>query len=371
MHIERLEISHVRNLDRVRLSGLGGLNIFVGANGSGKTSLLESIFVLGLGRSFRTRSFKSVIQKDKDESVVFCTAFEKSSDSRVPIGVSRSRRTAPGIRINGKTSTSLAALAKLLPLQLINSDAFLLLEGSPSVRRQFLDWGVFHVEHGFHSAWLSAKRCLKHRNTLLRHGKINSEELHVWTKEFVAASNQVDEFRNQYVLNFVDIFEPMVAELTRISGIQIEYLRGWPSSSDLHEVLTGCEDRDKLQGFTSFGPHKAELKITKDGRLASEYLSRGQKKLVICVLKLAQAAAFEQFTGKKCIFLIDDLPAELDAEYKSILCDHLEKLDCQVFVTCTDKSDFDEKWRFPERIKWFHVEHGQIIQAPQPDEVFT
>ncbi len=319
--------------------------------------------MLGLGRSFRTRLFNSVIQKDSEKSIVFCSAHDPSSNTRIPIGVRRSHSEAPGIRVKGEHVTSAATLAKLLPLQLINSDAFLLLEGSPSVRRQFLDWGVFHVEHKFHGAWLNAKRCLKHRNTLLRRAKMVSGELSLWTKAYVDASVEVDAFRRQYVSDYIEIFKPIAEELLKINGVKISYLRGWPLDRGLNEALTDCADRDIHQGFTSFGPHRAELKITKDGRLASEFLSRGQEKLLICVLKLAQATAFEQFTGKKCIFLIDDLPSELDSGHRRLLCNYLEELGCQVFVTCTDKSDFDGKWKYPKRIKWFHVEHGQITQA--------
>ncbi|MGI9293371.1 MAG: DNA replication/repair protein RecF [Pseudomonadales bacterium] len=363
MHIERLEISDVRNLGAVRLQDLDKINVFYGDNGSGKTSLLESVHVLGLGRSFRTRLFKSVIQNEKEESVVFCSAYETHSERRFPVGVRRSRQATPEIRVQGRNVASLAELAMLFPLQLINSDAFMLLEGSPRVRRQFLDWGVFHVEHSFHAAWQSAKRCLKHRNSLLRHGKMAAQDLLLWTGELTAAAKRVDQHRQAYIAEFIRVFEPLVIELTDIAGLRIEYFRGWPAGSCLKETLDNSLDRDKQQGFTSFGPHKADLRITKDGRLVSECLSRGQEKLLICALKLAQAAVFEGLTDRKCIFLIDDLPAELDARYRRVLCHHLEELGCQVFITCIDRMDLAEQWRSPERIKWFHVEHGEITQV--------
>ncbi|MGI9286828.1 MAG: DNA replication/repair protein RecF [Pseudomonadales bacterium] len=363
MHIERLEISDVRNLVAVRLHDLNKINVFYGDNGSGKTSLLESIHVLGLGRSFRTRLFKSVIQNDKEECVVFCSAYEPTSGGRFPVGVRRSRRASPEVRIHGKSATSLAELAKLFPLQLINSHVFTLLEGPPSVRRQFLDWGVFHVEHGFHAAWQSAKRCLKHRNSLLRHGKMTAQDLQLWTGELSTAAKQVDEYRRVYIDDFIRVFEPLVADLTAINGLRIEYMRGWSSDLGLEAALQDSLERDKQHGFTSVGPHKADLRITKDNRLASECLSRGQEKLLICALKLAQAVVFEELSGRKCIFLIDDLPAELDARHRSVLCQYLEGLACQVFITCIDRADLNGKWCSSERIKWFHVEHGEIKQA--------
>lgn len=363
MHIERLEISGVRNLETVRLRDLDKRNIFFGDNGSGKTSLLESIHVLGLGRSFRTRLFKSVIQNEKEDCVVFCSAYESNNAGRYPVGVRRSRQSVPEVRVQGRDVASLAELAALFPLQLINSDAFTLLEGPPRVRRQFLDWGVFHVEHGFHAAWRGAKRCLKHRNSLLRHGKMAAQDLRLWTRELTMAAECVDDYRQAYAVEFIRVFDALVGDLTGMTGQKVEYWRGWPNDLSLEQALDASLERDKQRGFTTIGPHKADMRITKDDRLASEYLSRGQEKLLICALKLAQAAVFEELTGRKCIFLIDDLPAELDVHHRRVLCHYLEELDCQVFITCIDRVDLANQWRSPKSIKWFHVEHGEIKQA--------
>lgn len=192
---------------------------------------------------------------------------------------------------------------------------------------------------------------------------VKQKDVTLWTGELSTAARRVDEYRQAYIGDFIRVFEPLAADLTALTGLRIEYLRGWPTELELETALADCLERDRQHGFTSAGPHKADVRITKDGRLASECLSRGQEKLLICALKLAQAVVFEELADRKCIFLIDDLPAELDARHRGILCRYLEGMECQVFITCIDRADLNEKWSAPERVKWFHVEHGEIKQA--------
>ena len=153
MTIDRLDIQSIRNISSARLEQLGQVNIFHGANGSGKTSVLEAVHMLCLGRSFRSRQMRSVIQDAADEATVFAAVRDEKSARLKKVGVSRSRTQAAQIRIDGEQIRSLASLAELLPVQLLNADSFDLIEGGPALRRQFLDWGVFHVEHCFLQHW--------------------------------------------------------------------------------------------------------------------------------------------------------------------------------------------------------------------------
>lgn len=365
VHIDKLEINDVRNLSSVRLENLNRINIFFGDNGSGKTSILESLYLVGLGRSFRTRTIKSVIQHEKEQSVVFCNAKTEGA-GLIPVGVLRTRRGATEVRISGRSVDSLAELAKLFPLQLINSDSFELLEGSPTIRRQFMDWGVFHVEHQFHRSWKNARKCLAHRNSLLRHGKMTADELNMWTKRFAVFSEAVDSARRRYLTFFEEVLQPLAPKISGIDDISIEYLRGWKETETLDSVLIDSTIRDQYRGYTTFGPHRADIKIKAKGRLASEWLSRGQEKLVICGLKLAQAMLFEKSTGRKCLFLIDDLPSELDGEHLGKICQLLSELGGQIFITCIDPAELGNKWRTEQHIGWFHVEHGEVNRVKNP-----
>ena len=201
------------------------INILSGDNGSGKTSLLEAIHLLGLARSFRSTRLQPVIQFDQ----LSCTVFGEvvSELSSHALGVSRSRDGQFQIRIDGQSARSAAQLAHLLPLQLINPDSFRLLEGNPRIRRQFLDWGVFHVEPRFLLAWQRLQRALRQRNSWLRHGTIDPVSEAAWSRELSQASDEIDGYRRAYIQSLKPLFEMTLSKLIDVPDLALSYYRGW------------------------------------------------------------------------------------------------------------------------------------------------
>ena len=361
MQLRKLEVTGVRNLNQVTLAGLSPINIFFGSNGSGKTSVLESIHLLSLAKSFRSHKVKPVIHHDSDQLVVFGELLTADNIAS-PMGIQRSKKEPGLIKVDGKALRSVAELAEYMPLQVINSATFLLLEGSPSVRRQFIDWGVFHVEHQFHSVWKATQRCLKQRNSLLRHGKIADEQLSLWSRELAKNGQQLDQYRQQYFEQLAPVFHKLLSQLMEVDGLTISYYRGWDKDKSLEDVLQENLTRELEQGRTLSSPHRADLRIRLNGSNAAESLSRGQQKLVVCALRVAQGYLLAKLTGRTCIYLIDDLPAELDKLHRKALCRLLEDLNSQVFVTCVDHKDLSDCWSDKNNINVFHVEHGCISQ---------
>lgn len=361
MLIKRLDIQGVRNINNASLSPLSDINILYGDNGAGKTSVLEAINLLSTAKSFRSHKIKTVIA-DTSASCVIFGEVELSGLGYQPLGIERSR--LPGnsgeMRVSGKSIKSASILAENLPVQVMSADTFRLLEGSPSVRRQFIDWGVFHVEHRFHSVWKNFQRCLKHRNSLLRSGRIGDGQLSVWTKELEELGTQLDGFRRDYVERLIPVFNTILSELLSLTGIEVRYYRGWDKERNYADVLAANLLRDEDHGFTQAGPHRADLKIRIGVNNAADILSRGQQKLVVCALRVAQGYLMAQTNSKKCVFLVDDLPAELDFEHRRSLCKLLEGMDCQVFVSCVEPNDLEGCWSDQAQVAMFHVEHGEI-----------
>ena len=362
MYLSKLDVLQVRNIKSVQLNCHPGANIIYGANGSGKTSLLESIYLLGRGRSFKHRDLRVVVNNDCDELVV-SACIERQSPSRShQLGLKRSAKGHFEARLDGVSLQSAVQLVEELPLQLIDAHSFTLLEGGPLQRRQFLDWGVFHVEHEYRSVWRRFQKALKQRNQLLRHGRIDDDSLPVWNAELAALAEKITVYRRQYLSELIVDVTALAGEFHCLGGLELDYYQGWAEGLALMEVLEADRARDFAIGSTNHGAHKADIRIRFDGVAAADRLSRGQTKLLVYALKLAQATHFRRQMGRPCLFLLDDLPAELDYEHRAQVIDCLNRLNCQYFMTGVDKKDFEllvEGMAY----RMFHMEHGVAVEG--------
>ena len=363
MPLKRLTVTGVRNLQPVTLHPSPRINIIHGANGSGKSSLLEAIHLLGLARSFRSTRLQPVIQRGLDACTVFGEVIQPSGVVN-SIGITRSKQADYQIRIDGQTVRSIAELAETLPLQLINPDSFRLLEGAPKQRRQYLDWGVFHVEHQFLPVWQRLQKGLKQRNSLLRRGRIQRSLLAPWESEVVNAAEKVDEYRRAYLQQLKPVFEDILSRLVELDDLTLSYYRGWDKEKPLNQVLDEQFERDSVLGYTQAGPQRADLRLRSGTMNAVDVLSRGQQKLVVCALKIAQGSLLKcQGVQQDCVFLVDDLPSELDESHRRALCALLEDLECQIFVSSVEAEQMRDCWKNDTPLSMFHVEHGRIVQT--------
>ncbi|KAA1190545.1 DNA replication/repair protein RecF [Pseudohalioglobus sediminis] len=358
--LSRLHINNVRNLHRVRLDQLKRVNVFHGANGSGKTSILESIHLLGMARSFRGGAKALITHGEQD-----CTVFGALAPGNTTLGVQRSRSGDVKIKVAGAPVRTVAELVEYLPLQVINADSFDLLTGSPGARRQYLDWGVFHVEHRFFEQWQRFQRSIKQRNKLLRRDKMPTDDLPVWTRELARSGEALSKYREAYFKLLTPRFKAIMSQLApSLTGLELRFRRGWDKSLDFQGALDNSLAVDLEQGYTHVGPQRADVRIQIDGHLASETLSRGQQKLVVCGLKLAQGQLMSEADRGRCTYLVDDLPSELDGEHSALVCKLLASMKASVFITCVHQRDIEAVW--PEQdlseTAMFHVEHGSVSQ---------
>lgn len=358
MNLLSLKITQLRNITQQSYTFSPQFNLFYGLNGSGKTSVLEAIYLLGLGRSFRSRDFNRVIQREAD----FLSVFGEVSDDKefvTPVGIERYREGDLKIRIAGENAKSSAELAHNLPLKLINTDSYQLLTQGPQIRRQFLDWGLFHVEQRYLELWRSVQRLLKQRNMLLK-SQPRYSELEVWDQQLIIKSEEIDILRRAYLTEFKEVFPGVLGQLLEMDGINLGYSPGWDSKKDYRAVLEQNFSRDCMLGFTQSGCHRADVFIKAGRYPAADILSRGQQKLLVNALLLVQGMLLKSSAGKNCIYLIDDLPAELDGRHRANMAQLLAAMEAQVFVTGVEKSDLSTAFQ-PYSPKMFHVEHGEAF----------
>ena len=355
--LTRLEITSVRNIEEIKLDLNSRLNIIYGINGSGKTSILEAAHLLAVGRSFRTAKTSTLISEAKTGLTVFA---ETSHQSR--IGLTKTNREKHKLKLDSELQGNWDSVARKLPVQVLDSKSFLLLEGGPKARRMFLDWGVFHVKHSFLRDWRSTKKCVASRNILLKGSQLDVSQLEVWEAEFCSSAAKVHAARQEYFQKFEPVFRRVYTSLVDdvADPIFLEYWRGWPEGESLSALLSAERERDRRYGATQNGPHRADILVKAGDRNAIDVLSRGQQKVLVCALKIAQGILHETVVDDKCIYLVDDLPSELDLKNRASILEVMYKLRCQLLVTCVDLSSIQNCLNHAAEKRTFHVERGTI-----------
>lgn len=306
----------------------------MGDNAAGKTALIEAIWVLASGRSFRTAKPHQLIQHQHSEFTLFCALSSQQTDHK--LGLSRSEHSVT-LRLDGETLQSQAELSAKLPVQLLTPESHRLLEEGPKARRQFMDWGCFHQSPPFMSLWRQFHRALKQRNHALKR-KLSVEQITLWDAQLVELAHQLDQLRQAYIHELT----PYVVEFTQAlmpeldAAPECKYAPGWPKTAQNYaQLLQDNLHRDQKQGHTQYGCHRADIKFRFQGQDALTTLSRGQQKLFVCALLLAQASLYEKISNEPVIMLIDDLPAELDAHHRTTLLKLLDVLGIQHLLTST------------------------------------
>jgi len=364
MRLTSLEVTNVRNLQSVSLNPHSRTNFIVGPNGSGKTSLLESISLLSNGRSFRSADSKKLIAQGSDQLVVFGKVCAESlKESR--LGISKDSMGNTNARLDGERLSKVSVLAKMLPSIAIDTSSVDLIEGGPSLRRSMLDWGLFHVEHSYLDAWSQYRAALRQKNALLKSAaNVTAHQVNYWNAVLERYGERLDTERMQYV-------DALIVYTQRIFkhyfgsdvDIQFRYRAGWnrheyPKFAD---CLNSKVDSEIERRSCVYGPHRAELDILWGGTLAKDICSRGQKKLVLYGVRLAQISLMLDRTGVSPVLLLDDLPAEMDKKNIENVTQFLTEFPCQTFITAINEQSIDDTLLAGLMDHtMFHVEHGTL-----------
>ena len=358
MSLSKLVIHQFRNINYAEINFNTKINIITGANGSGKTSLLEAIYFLGLGRSFRSHLTSRIVQHEHKEFTLYSEI--NQNKLATPIGLQKSKNGDSILKINGAISKKLSNLTHYLPLQLITPESSTLLSGSPKNRRAFLDWGVFYHDPLFYQNWVRIKRLLKQRNAALKQCKTYND-LQVWDNELCYLSDRISEQRRSYFKQLLVLIKSTLNDFLPDFEISCQFFCGWDKNNkSLADYLRDNFSRDSQLGYTTTGPQKADIRFKIEGYPVADVLSRGQLKLFVYALQLAQGLFLNRIDNKQCIFLIDDFSSELDQNKQQILAKHIADSNAQLFITVIEPDNIDKL--FAQNNSVFHVEHGQITE---------
>lgn len=366
MPLELLKIYNARNLKEYTLTPHPIYNILYGANGVGKTTILESVYLLLRSKTFRSSKYKSFINHESNNCTVFSkfsyadegqSASDISSNNSFTLGISRSKDSPqPVLHLNSTKVNSLSTVTSLVILGLVTPESFYLLDSGPSIRRKFIDWGVFHVEPDFLSEWKSYKKILSGRNVLLKNlaqkykrsissiPKSDLDNLLCWSPQLSLLNTKLHNLRLNQVQNINSSFKKYLANFSRTLScdIQLKYYQGWSSDLSYDEYLENKLQDDLVAGFTRYGTHRGEIRIIHNNNPAKDTLSRGQKKIVVICLILAQFSFLvkEVKSVNHSLLLLDDIDSELDEKNLEILFHILNDIQTQVMITTTNKNRF-------------------------------
>jgi len=356
-----LSIQNFRNCSCAQLELSAGLNLIIGNNAAGKTAIIEAIWLLATGRSFRSQKSHHLIQHNTPSATLFCETISNHNDKDShKIGVQKTLDNTL-LRLDGETLKSQGPIAKLLPIQLLTPESHKLLEEGPKARRQFMDWGCFHQTAEFMPLWRNYQRALKQRNYSLKK-RLPKEQVQLWDQTLVENALQIDEIRQ----NYLDELTPYLVTFCQALMPEIEtdvvcqYRAGWPKTAEsLLELYQQSFAKEQQLGHTQYGAHRADIRFKFNNQEAMNILSRGQQKLFVCALLLAQASLHEKVVNEPVIMLIDDLPAELDETHRTKLLELLQILNIQHIITTTAEELIPVL--NPETYQAWSIDSGNIV----------
>lgn len=356
MRLVELRAERLRLFDQLELSLGEGFSVFTGPNGSGKTSILEAVYLLSHGRSFRATGRDALTQMGSSGFSVFGRVCSEQSGTERRLGLAR-RSGRLEARVDGEEAP-LGTLVRSCAAVCFEPGSHALISGAADERRAFADWGVFHVEQDFLTVWRRYQRALRQRNVLLREAA-PADEYVPWEHEMALSGERIAALREAYFLRLQPHLAVILSDfLGELGDFELAVDRGWASDLPLAETLESNRLRDRERGHSSRGPHRADFSLSFDQAPRREHLSRGQEKLCALALVLAQARLFAEDAGEWPVMCLDDLASELDRAHFAEAVRLVRESGAQVLLTATELPTALRDSVGPLAV--FHVEHGRI-----------
>lgn len=361
MYIKNIKIKDFRNYDELELEFNNKVNFILGQNAQGKTNLLESLYIISIGKSFRTGRDSEMIGFDKDFARIYAEISRDGIDGSVEIIIDRSGKKF--VKLDGVKIRKASELLKNVYIVIFSPEDLKIVKDEPEKRRKFIDRELCQIKPAYYDSLSNYKKVLLQRNTYLKENIIEPSILDIWDMQLSRYGAQVMYRRNEFIEKLNDISSEIHGNIT--GGREnlklkyspnVEYIEdAYEQENYLYELLKKSFDNDLKQRTTTKGPHKDDLEFYIDGINARSFGSQGQQRTCALSLKLAEISIIEEETGEKPILLLDDVMSELDSVRQKFLVKSLE--DIQLFITTTEMSD-KLLGEFPEK-NIFNIKRGK------------
>ncbi|VWL84822.1 DNA replication/repair protein RecF [Oceanivirga miroungae] len=339
MYIEKILLSNFRNLENKEYEFSKNFNLIYGKNAQGKTSLIESVYFLASGKSFRTRKVIEQIKNKETEAIVFGI----KDGEKYSIRLNKEKRE---FYKNGEKIQYKEYLGNILAISFSPEDVELI-AGSPDVRRRVFNYEISQVDANYLKLLLDFQKILKIRNKLIKENNMNSEIFLVYTEKFIDLSVELMVIKYRYIKELSKIVNEIYQNLfLGEKSVEIVYNSFMAFIEDKNEMkkffknyLLQREEKERIYGYSISGPQKDDFSILLDNKLSKSYASTGEKKSILLAIKLAQGEYIKRKYNKKAIYLFDDISAYFDEFRKYSVLDYLNKENTQCFFTSTEKID--------------------------------
>ena len=355
MALSSITLSNFRCFNTLKVDLSSGANFFFGRNGSGKTSILEAVYLVCSGRSFKSSNIESAVMLDKNSFTL--KAYD--NDSGFIIEAFKERNKSIQLKLNNKKIT-ISEAAKTFPATIIDNKTFSFTEAAPAFRRKILDRAVFLSDESYSANWFAYFRSLKQRNKLLKDRQLSS--LEPWSEKLAGLGEDLTKkrkiFFNQTKEEFKNIIDKLNLKSKKvfINNLSVHYDQGWDDTANLLTTLNLERDTDIRRKVTTKGPHKADIKIFIKDVDAKEILSRGEQKLLAIIWLCSQHEVLRSIYSIKPTLLIDDVKSELDIDTFNIYISLLKLIQNQVIFSNIEDQINSKIEAELINIKKFHVE---------------
>lgn len=371
MLLDAFRLRNFRNLRRVDLKPHPRFNVITGANGQGKTNLLEAIYLLGAVKSFRSRATnRNLIHFDENEALLEARIRRGGHERSVRIDITTRGKQ---VRLNGESVRNLSDFFGTLNIVVFGPDDIGILKGSPSGRRKFIDRAIFNAHPAYATETKHYEDVLSQRNSLLKEPPVDEALLGVYDDQFVQWGAKILRRRLDFIQHFRPVLERIFAavfspdlradlcyDATWLPG-DIDEKRAVDEPGHLQQLLreslhrSAAEQRER--GYTVVGPHRDDLKATLEGREVRAFASQGQTRAFVLAMKIAEITYLEQRYHFAPILLLDDVSSELDRRRNRQLFSFLrDRSQGQVFITTTHRDYI----LLDDQAQWFQVQEGRI-----------
>ncbi|MCH4891224.1 DNA replication/repair protein RecF [Acidaminobacter sp. JC074] len=367
MYIKRLSLSNFRNYKSVELEFSPNVNIILGENAQGKTNLVESLYVLGFGKSFRTSQDKDLICMS--ELYTHIDAEIEKMNHPLQIEFKFNQKQKKEIKINGVPLKKLSELIGELNVVIFSPEDLQLIKGTPAVRRKYMDKSISQIYPYYYKLLVDYNKVLKQRNNLLKQKQVASM-IDIWDEQLSDYGAKIMKYRLEFLEELkkicFDIHYSISQEKEHLKiDYQSNYLPKNLGESDVYDkiysgMLSNLKNRldlDIRRGYTSVGPHRDDLVFYINDREGKKFGSQGQVRTTALSLKLSEISIIEKILNEHPILILDDVLSELDQTRQNQLISYIS--DIQTFVTTTEINSILESHIKDANI--INIKDGNII----------